>query len=1562
MYDLFKLVRLLSVKNDVHPVTVDKFTWRQNGESSFLALSCSNGFLVLRYCCTGCQPVVKQIPWPPDLQITSMCFDPTVSWLLVQTENGNLFIIPALTMMDPSCQVNQLWSIDDVTIISSFKTRGTPTVTTWWCTLEGKHIAIVATKLGEILFIDLIERQLLSGRCVDEYINNIELIKDDQQTMTSLLITGYSGKQWKMLLEKTRTKVAAPDTELSELGYDNIDGLSLPSINVLQKLGDEEPDRFEPIILSQFARSVTLSPQYAKGRHFVSAYCTKNSLFQVYDSNMEHNPLFVYKLPVGSLHTILTDRIMFLDTKLAGDQKLLILSNQRAEISEDGDQNFNSDAVLQQFEIPADEVLQSVIPKSFPFYWHEKLESDQIKLLSDQDEIKADGNSSTESLSAIEIPVRSHTVLDGCIIITNTGVYECRPRASPERLFLELCLSQPDSKVIEQLGISLGLDLNFLLEVAADFLLCHGRSKQATRLFHMSKASPVNRIASFAKYGFIHEIMPFLLQMLRKERSSLNGTKYKYIIELGLHGLILKLSEEPNNEDVITVFRKFVQEFSDYEDTQRTTLRLLSQAKLQTLLLDFAVCQGLVIEALEELSEQGQYHLTDTCQELLVERGYGAHLAQVASGAFLHLLDIRRLVKIFCERPQLITQHPDLLLDNLSDLDIDDLLRLADVLDPSKPIIRGYIHRKMKSRRRTDSLTSLTGSGEFVDSVTVVNRDRRNVDASRLVYCFLTLVLHLNNRRKVKGEPVHSDFLFKDMTSLVKNIVEKSQSGRQKISCKPNPIGCGQMHAAVALRNGDLYTWGKTNNGRLGHGEVKGSPSTCGPCKVSNLLTLKIKVTSIACGMQHTIALTQQGLYGWGASKYGQVGLGTRHTYTRPMPLEEMSKINCIAVDCGQYHSVALTEDANVYSWGWGVHGQLGHGDTEEMLIPKLVSSLTNMSIVKVATGYCHTLALNSQGEVYSFGCGFFGQLGLGTSSKHTLPVKISLLPEKIETIGTKFFHNVAVDTKNRVFQWGCHPHGLRHFVMSQRRSRHSGHNAFEQADGHLRPRIVDTTYLNGKIKHVSCGSFHSCLVTKDGDVYTWGKNLDGQLGNGSRQDGRIPQMVTSINDKHIVHLTSGGEYNVAMDTDSQIWVWGRNEFCQLGLTSSDVRQPAKVIRTIGMKSAGQHLTEVLLPTQLNLLPGSPTSMWQYRSLAETFSISESMESLNTWNEDDQSTIETMSCLNLPNLSDVGDVLYDRITIPIVIQCAPNLCDSNQLLRDAITIKDWCVAASINLYLGNYTQAMSFHFNVLRDGLYSSTELDDLSMKVTQYYYRLIKESQFGNDEVMKNFLYEIFYHWEIETLSVNLLEEFLDPLLDTLAVVLSTIMFRSVTKQDADEKTQVDLFAPSRKFLKSFTTKFCLKLSSIALMKIQTENMSSLSSLKDLGGKGLSTIPVSILEGDKLPYGQIWQDIMQNLQKGHESRKYIYVTHSEIDRLEEHQNYHDRGQGHADSAVFFTCGHYFTKGSFINEIDRMNKDMSSTHIKLPETLSVIKQYYSRQGHFPLACPRCVLSAIMCIS
>lgn len=193
---------------------------------------------------------------------------------------------------------------------------------------------------------------------------------------------------------------------------------------------------------------------------------------------------------------------------------------------------------------------------------------------------------------------------------------------------------------------------------------------------------------------------------------------------------------------------------------------------------------------------------------------------------------------------------------------------------------------------------------------------------------------------------------------------------------------------------------------------------------------------------------------------------------------------------------------------------------------------------------------------------------------------------------------------------------------------------------------------------------------------------------------------------------------------------------------------------------------------------------------------------------------------------------------------------------------------------------------------------------------------------------------------------------------------YRKPSSTDRDDSPV--LFKPSWAFTQKFSSKFCLKLLSEILQRISTADTNfnsspSFAALKHLGGNAFETRQSINLDGDRLPYDALWQDIMLNITKNQGARDYIYVTHSELDRLEQYAADNDSGQG-TTQAVFFTCGHYFTKLSFVKETERLNKEPALAGIKLPETLSVIKQYYSRNNRMPLACPRCVLGALMMLS
>lgn len=164
---------------------------------------------------------------------------------------------------------------------------------------------------------------------------------------------------------------------------------------------------------------------------------------------------------------------------------------------------------------------------------------------------------------------------------------------------------------------------------------------------------------------------------------------------------------------------------------------------------------------------------------------------------------------------------------------------------------------------------------------------------------------------------------------------------------------------------------------------------------------------SVSCGHCHTLAVTNNGIYVWGSSQFGQLGLGKVLQCSSPELITLLAQEVIVDAIAGQYHSVALTADGRVFTWGWGVHGQLGHGNTDEKTIPTLVASLLGTVVCYISAGYAHTLTLSVDGVVYAFGCNVLGQLGIGNNVKSSIPIKVSL-PDGIILISTGYFHNVS--------------------------------------------------------------------------------------------------------------------------------------------------------------------------------------------------------------------------------------------------------------------------------------------------------------------------------------------------------------------------------------------------------------------------------------------------------------------------------------------------------------------------------------------------------------------------
>ncbi|XP_042046377.1 ultraviolet-B receptor UVR8-like [Salvia splendens] len=258
------------------------------------------------------------------------------------------------------------------------------------------------------------------------------------------------------------------------------------------------------------------------------------------------------------------------------------------------------------------------------------------------------------------------------------------------------------------------------------------------------------------------------------------------------------------------------------------------------------------------------------------------------------------------------------------------------------------------------------------------------------------------------------------------------------------------------------------------------------PCPVS--LDPGVRITSVAAGGRHTLALSDVGqVWGWGYGGEGQLGLGSRIKMVASPHLipcidpslngggssgvNNQNSVDSAAernksignyikgIACGGRHSAVITDTGLLLAFGWGLYGQCGLGNTEDILRPTFVPFLGDSQIKAVAAGLWHTICISSDGRVYVFGGNQFGQLGLGTHQ------------DQCEVV----------------------------------------------------PRLLDASVLESKkAKIASSGARHNAILTEDGKLFCWGWNKYGQLGLGDAVDRNMPEEVTLKEDYKTKNVACG--------------------------------------------------------------------------------------------------------------------------------------------------------------------------------------------------------------------------------------------------------------------------------------------------------------------------------------------------------------------------------------------------------------------------------------------------------
>ncbi|KAM3870243.1 putative E3 ubiquitin-protein ligase HERC3 [Diretmus argenteus] len=200
-------------------------------------------------------------------------------------------------------------------------------------------------------------------------------------------------------------------------------------------------------------------------------------------------------------------------------------------------------------------------------------------------------------------------------------------------------------------------------------------------------------------------------------------------------------------------------------------------------------------------------------------------------------------------------------------------------------------------------------------------------------------------------------------------------------------VACGDQHSVALTKDGQVYTWGQDSSGQLGLG--KGKHSTESPQQLKSLSA--IPLVQISAGGDHSFALSLSGfVFGWGQNNRGQLGLGDTADRHTPTPVHCLDAKHTGSISCGKDHTAVLTKGGTVFTFGGGQYGQLGHNSFSDELRPRPVE-LCGAKVTKIACGRHHTLVLTDSKKVYSFGCGEQGQLGHGDRNPQSVPLPIQL-------------------------------------------------------------------------------------------------------------------------------------------------------------------------------------------------------------------------------------------------------------------------------------------------------------------------------------------------------------------------------------------------------------------------------------------------------------------------------------------------------------------------------------------------------------------------------------------
>ncbi|MAD24671.1 MAG: hypothetical protein CMO44_10925, partial [Verrucomicrobiales bacterium] len=433
-------------------------------------------------------------------------------------------------------------------------------------------------------------------------------------------------------------------------------------------------------------------------------------------------------------------------------------------------------------------------------------------------------------------------------------------------------------------------------------------------------------------------------------------------------------------------------------------------------------------------------------------------------------------------------------------------------------------------------------------------------------------------------------------------------------------IDNGGRHSCSIDIDNSLYCWGWNGYGQVGDG-TQTQRNTPTAVQMPSGKTAK----QVSLGYGHVCAImNDDSLYCWGHNMKGQIGDASNSNRNIPKAVQMPSGKTAKQVAAGGEHNCAFMNDDSLYCWGYNGHGQLGDGTTNHRSIPTAIQMPNGKTATQVTVGRWHTCVRMHDGSLYCWGYNGYGQLGDGTTISRYTPRAVQMPSGKtVKQVVGGYHHTCAIMNDDSLYCWG--------------------HRVGTSTDDNKNTPFLLTMPVNKTTKQVALGEEHTCAIMNDDSLYCWGKNNYGQLGDGTTTDRTTPTAV-QMPSGTVKQLSLGNRVTCIIMDDDSLYCWGKNNDGQVGDgTTTDRTTPTAVLLTGPVWTPGTwvgyaHVFEAVTAENINKISGVDNNL----NLDQTF-LKTAADGSITINAD-----LSVQALNVAELDINGPLTVDANTLSVL--------------------------------------------------------------------------------------------------------------------------------------------------------------------------------------------------------------------------------------------------------------------------------------------------------------------------